>query len=368
MTRLVVMLGLAVAGANSAERPETFRQYCYGCHSDAIANAGINLERLASESSVADSFKQWQRVAAALEQHAMPPRGAPAPTARERREAARWIRASLADHAAKHAGDPGRVTVRRLTSAEYAYTIRDLTGVDLDLGHHFAGDAVGGEGFSSFGDVQFMADANLESYLEVAKLVADHAVIGSGPLEFGTHSRQSGYELSAIHRIHDLYRQHGFRATAAEGARPFGLEKYGAAFYAAWAYQQRDGNATLEEFALREGLSRAFLQHVWSVLNRAEAPYPVSEVIAMWRALPATGDEEAIRAQCAEIQDFVVDRPRWHFSDGSMAQGGAGDEGALISTEETIVGRSHAPLEFSRRGRSGGLGELYRSVTQLNPG
>ena len=75
MTRLVVMVGLVAAGANGAERPKTFSQYCYGCHSDAIANAGINLERLTSESSVADSFKQWQRVAAALEQHAMPPPG-----------------------------------------------------------------------------------------------------------------------------------------------------------------------------------------------------------------------------------------------------------------------------------------------------
>lgn len=368
MTRLVVMLGLVAAGAYGDERPETFSQYCYGCHSDAVANAGINLERLTSESSVADSFKQWQRVAAALEQHAMPPPGAPTPAERERREAARWIRESLADYAAKHGGDPGRVTVRRLTSAEYAYTIRDLTGVDLDLGHHFAGDAVGGEGFSSFGDVQFMADANLESYLEVAKLVAEHAVIGSGPLQFGVHPRQSGYELSAIHRIHDLYRQHGFRATAAEGARPFGLDKYGAAFYAAWAYRHREGDATLEEFALREGLSLAFVKHVWSVLNREEAPYPVSEAIAMWRALPAAGDENAIRAKCTEIQNFVVDWPRWLFAVGAMAQGGGGDEGALIITDETVVGRSRAPLKFTPRDRGDGLGDLYLSVTQLNPG
>ena len=79
MTRLVAMLGLVAAVANGAERPETFSRYCYACHSDAIANAGINLERLLSESTVADSFRQWRRVAAALEQHSMPPPGAPAP-------------------------------------------------------------------------------------------------------------------------------------------------------------------------------------------------------------------------------------------------------------------------------------------------
>ena len=368
MTRLVAMLGLVAAVANGAERPETFSRYCYACHSDAIANAGINLERLLSESTVADSFRQWRRVAAALEQHSMPPPGAPAPAGRERQEAVGWIRDSLSDYAAMHDGDPGRVTVRRLTSAEYAYTIRDLTGVDLDLGHHFAGDAVGGEGFSSFGDVQFMADANLERYLEVAKLVADHAVIGSGPLQFGAHPRQSGYELSAIHRIHDIYRQYGFRAAAAEGGRPFGLDKYAAAFYAAWLYRHRSGEETLAEFASQEGLSRAFLMHVWSVLARKEAPYPISEVIAMWRALPATGDEESIRAECVEIQEFVINWPRWLFAVGAMARGGAGDERALIITDETIVGRSRAALEFSSRDRGDGLGDLYLSVTQLNPG
>ena len=30
-----------------------------------------------------------------------------------------------------HAGDPGIVLARRLSNAEYDYTIRDLTGVDI---------------------------------------------------------------------------------------------------------------------------------------------------------------------------------------------------------------------------------------------
>ena len=131
VTRLVVMLGLIAGGANGTERPETFSQYCYVCHSDAIANAGINLERLTRESFVADNFKEWQWVAAALEQHSMPPPGAPTPAERECREAARWIRESLADCVGKH----GPVTVRRLTSAEYAYTIRDLRGGPGILDH-----------------------------------------------------------------------------------------------------------------------------------------------------------------------------------------------------------------------------------------
>ena len=81
-----------------------------------------------------------------------------------------------------HGGDPGRVTVRRLTSAEYAYAIRDLTGVDVEVGVDASSDAVGGEGFANFGDVQFVQDASVERYLEAARQVADHAVVGAGPL------------------------------------------------------------------------------------------------------------------------------------------------------------------------------------------
>ena len=329
-------------------------------------NAGVNLERLVAEPSVADSFKQWNKVAAALEQNAMPPEGAPAPSEQDRREAARWIRASLADYSARHEGDPGRVTIRRLTSAEYANTIRDLTGVELDLEHHFAGDAVGGEGFSSFGDVQFMGDSNLERYLDVAKLVADHAVIGSGPLQFGAHRGQSGYELSAIQRIHDLYREHGFRAVASEGGKEFGLEKYADAFYAAWLYRHLGDDTTLDELALRERLSRRFLAHIWSVLQQEDAPYPASEVIAKWRALPATGDEEVIRAKCVEIQNFAINWPNWLLAISGLLTN-AGNELATVISAESLVGRTRARLKFELKDFSQGLGSLHLSVTQVNP-
>ena len=39
---------------------------------------------------------------------------------------------------------------------------------------------MGGEGFSNVGEVQFVQDATLERYLEAAKKVASHAIVGSG--------------------------------------------------------------------------------------------------------------------------------------------------------------------------------------------
>ena len=40
----------------------------------------------------------------------------------------------------RNAGDPGPVLARRLSNAEYDYTIRDLTGVDLRPAHEFPVD------------------------------------------------------------------------------------------------------------------------------------------------------------------------------------------------------------------------------------
>ena len=48
----------------------------------------------------------------------------------------------------------------------------DLTGVDLKVGIDASSDSVGGEGFTNFGDVQFMQDAGIERYLEAASKLA----------------------------------------------------------------------------------------------------------------------------------------------------------------------------------------------------
>ena len=273
------LFGPAVVRAGAAPSADAaravFEQRCQACHSDAAAMGGISLTKLAAEDSVGRSFQQWQKVIDVLEDGRMPPEGMPQPTAEERADAAGWVRGELDAYAQAHSGDPGRVTVRRLTSGEYDYVIRDLTG----LRHRSrpaasCSDAVGGEGFTNFGDVQFMQDASFERYLEAAKTVADHAVVGAGPLTFYGDPGMSGFELSAIHRIHDIYREHGFRAVAAEGGLAFGLERYGKAFYAAWQFQHRGAlrlgeGGDARETGQREGLSPRFMEHVWSVLTGA---------------------------------------------------------------------------------------------------
>ena len=316
LTLAVCITAAETANASATEASALFRQYCVQCHGEAATTAGIDLKRLTSRNSIGDSFKQWRKVQSVLEQKRMPPEGMPQPSEAERRQAAEWIRTELNDFAETHDGEPGQVTVRRLTSGEYAYTVRDLTGLDYNVERDFAGDAVGGEGFTNFGGVQFMADANIESYLEAAKRIADHAVIGAGPLSFYQDPGMSGFELSAIHRIHAIYRKHGFRAVAAEGGRAFGLERYGRALYACWRYRHREvlgeGDISLDDLAKRENVSPRFLQHIWAVVRQSSPSHPTSEVVSLWRDLPEpegpgnAESEAATRQQCEEIQQFVI--------------------------------------------------------------
>src|SRR5262245_622546 len=169
--------------------------------------------------------------------------------------------------------------------------MQDLTGLDLDLDREFVSDAAGGEGFTNVGTVQFLDDAGLERYLEAAKKVANHAVVGSGPLQFFIDPGKTGLELSAINRIRQIYRDYGFRTAAGEGGVPFGLDRYPKGFFAAWKYKHREAlglpGASLSSLAAEEGLSPRFVEHVHGVLTSSSLSFPTAEIVARWQQLPA---------------------------------------------------------------------------------
>ncbi len=299
-------LSAAEAGAPAAAA--TFEKYCSDCHTGARAKANIDFDKLTERmtpTGVAEKADIWDDVALMLESRDMPPPddADDFPTDAERASAVAWIRTSLGEYDAQHAGDPGRVTVRRLTSAEYAYAIRDLTGVDIKTGIDASSDSVGGEGFANFGDVQSVQDTQVEHYLEAAKQIADHAVIGSGPLGFHTDAGESGLELSALDRINQLYATKGFRVVSGEGGRPFGFERYAKAFYVAWHYKHRaalgDPSATRARPG-REGRHHRPLRrpHVGGRQPHRRRATRARDMIGAWQKFAApTADATASIAQ-----------------------------------------------------------------------
>jgi mono/diheme cytochrome c family protein len=378
------------AGAPGAAQPQaaqsqashqTFTQYCVECHRGARPKGGVSLERLITRMSpvaVGEQAETWEKVVEMLETRQMPPDDAEAfPNDRERAAAAAWIRASLGAYDAEYGGDPGRVTVRRLTSAEYGYALRDLTGIDVKVGIDASSDAVGGEGFANFGDVQFVQDATVERYLEAARQVAEHAVIGSGPLTFYTDPGKTGLELSALDRIQRLYADYGFRVVSGEGGRPFGFDRYAKAFFVAWRYKHRvalgEPTTTVRALAAKEGITGRFAEHVWEVVNRTGTGYPSADMIATWQQFAApTADAGTSIARARSDADALTKKlltwPSWFFARGDLAAGGAGDESPLLFDDTTLAAKTTHGYTYALNRRFGRPTPGQPPQPQVGPG
>ncbi len=313
-----------------------FQEFCFKCHSDKRAKGNLNLQHLSSAPDFASLFKMWDRVIERVETKEMPPEDEKQPTANQRRKLISAVRNALDEYIQQNAGDPGRIAMRRLTSAEYAYAIQDLTGLDIGLDRGFTGDAVGGEGFSNVGDVQFIQDSTLEHYLDAAKLVASYAVIGARPLSFAPDPGKTGQEISALRRIQRIYEQHGFRHESGEGGLGFGLDHYPKAFYAAWRYAHRTElglpEASLTSLAHEEGIDAPFVEHVWQTVDDPNLSFPASEIASAWKMLP---DPQGVsipeaRLRCQKLYTLLDTWQR------SLAENTGDAEVATVLTETSF--------------------------------
>ncbi len=138
-----------VAGGYDKQVRPLLGKYCYGCHSAEKHKGSLDLERFKTVALVRKDVKPWQMMIEMIEAGEMPPKDKPQPTAAEAKQLVLWVHDFLDSEARARAGDPGRVPVRRLSNAEYDYTIRDLAGVDLRPAREFPADGAAGEGFTN---------------------------------------------------------------------------------------------------------------------------------------------------------------------------------------------------------------------------
>ncbi|HND51170.1 MAG TPA: DUF1592 domain-containing protein [Pirellulaceae bacterium] len=124
--------------------------------------------------------KKWDQLVELVRDGDMPPEDAPQPTADEKQQFVKVVRA-LFENADKNAKpDPGRVTVRRLNRVEYNNTIRDLFQVDLKPAEDFPSDDVG-HGFDNIGDVLTLSPVLMERYLAAAESIAQRVILVTPP-------------------------------------------------------------------------------------------------------------------------------------------------------------------------------------------
>ncbi len=276
-------------------------KYCSACHSGQTPAAQFDLTAYPSVETVVQDYPRWTLVHDKLTAREMPPQQMPQPPAQVRRQVIDWIEAVRAEEARKNADDPGVVLLRRLSNAEYNYTIRDLTGVDMRPTREFPVDPANPAGFDNSGESLSMSPALLKKYLQAAHEVADHMVLTPDNIDFAPHPMlvETDRERYAIQRIVNFY----FR-------QPTDYADY---FQAAWRFRHRTAlgkpGATLESIAADAKVSAKYLPMVWRILQESQdAVGPIAKLRAMWRALPppSAHDPDLVRAKCLEMRDFVV--------------------------------------------------------------
>src|SRR5207245_42891 len=176
---LIVAFALPCTAADfEKEIRPLLKEYCLACHSTEKHKGDLDLERFTSVSEVMKHPKVWQGVVEQISLGEMPPKEKPQPAATQRVQLLAWANGVLNDIALARSGDPGPVVLRRLSNAEYSYTVRDLTGIEsLDPAKEFPADSASGEGFMNVGNSLVMSPALLTKYFDAAREIAKHAVL-----------------------------------------------------------------------------------------------------------------------------------------------------------------------------------------------
>ena len=181
------------------------KRYCLSCHSAAQKIGELDLERFADIEQVRQDLQAWSRVIEMLEVEDMPPQTSPQPSPQQRLQIVQWARSFLAEEARAGSGDPGRVVLRRLSNAQYTYTLRDLLGVDLRPARQFPIDGAAGEGFTNTGESLVMSPALLEKYLDAARKIARHAVLLPDGIRFSKYDSRRDWTDEVVDKIRAFY-------------------------------------------------------------------------------------------------------------------------------------------------------------------
>lgn len=275
--------------------------YCVDCHSGPRPKSKFDISPYTSVKKVIDDFGHWGEVLDKLTAGEMPPDDEEKqPTAEQRTNVVQWIRAVMRREAERHAGDPGIVLARRLSNAEYDYTIRDLTGVDIRPTREFPIDPANEAGFDNTGESLSLSPALLKKYLEAARNVTEHLVLLPDGFTFApfTVMTDTDRDKYCVQRIIDFYKR-----------QPTDLADY---FFAAWKLKSTGStNVTdqeIETTAVNAGISTKYLHAVWRILTGDEFNAgPIAALRIHWRALPMLGSatDAEVRAQCRNLGDEV---------------------------------------------------------------
>lgn len=343
--------------------------HCYDCHDSDGAQAGLNLTAFETVQSVTERHLIWKSVWDHLAAETMPPPDYDSGLEDDQRAAVvRWIRGMLQGEAARNAGDPGPVLPRRLSNAEYDYSIIELTGQNLKPTATFPVDPANEYGFDNSAESLAMSPALMGKYLEAARLVADHLVFGPSELRFAAHPvvTDTDRDKYCVNRIVDFYQQ-----------QPTQLNKY---LSAIWQWQHdvtiasdtdavpsADEWAGLDRLAQERGLSVRYTRLVAEALFDDQPWFgPMGEVLSRWQAACQLDDPQAAAEKLSELEQWISQARRRfepQYENFNVKQIHVGSQAFVLwKNRQYAANRRVAHFDFFEREPADDESELERQL------
>ena len=336
---------------------------CYGCHGGEKTKGEVDLKALAANPDVPVNFQIWNTVKDTIDNGDMPPRKAKQLSPDEKTGITGWVQQSLDLLAEAKSGDPGPVTMRRLTNAEYDYTLRDLTGRDYSLAKEFQTDGGGGEGFTNTGDVLFMSPAAIDKYFAAARKLADYATImpGTGIVFNSARIGLRGPEQVKAQAQQGLYVWYQQKAAP---HLPKDDEDMREADYMLACWKHKHAKTPLDQLAKDMKLSIHFLSNWWNLVNSVEPKSRFLDLTRVaWRELPADEKTAIERIKAIEADRLSWNNPK-HPGSGIQRQQQDSDGIRPYVMQGPVNGKTHVHLCFGDTG-DGNKGDIAL-VTQID--
>ena len=154
---------------------ELFTQHCAECHSGLNPKGEFAVASLTDDFTDKQSNERWLTVLRQLQEGSMPPKDKPRPSVRDLQFVVDWITKQVETAELARRSTEGRVVMRRLNRAEYANTVRDLLGVEVDLTDLLPLDT-STNGFDNNAELLHTSSFLMRNYLDAADRVLDEAI------------------------------------------------------------------------------------------------------------------------------------------------------------------------------------------------
>lgn len=157
-----------------ARHSALLKKYCFKCHDSETREGNADLQRLSFDLSTLQTAEQWQKILNAINEGEMPPAESPQLSDRDKADFLADLSRTLFSARKLLSDSGGNITMRRLNHREYANTIRDLLGVNVDVSS--LPDDMSGGSFDTTGSGLFLSSDQLEKYLTIGRAAIDEAL------------------------------------------------------------------------------------------------------------------------------------------------------------------------------------------------